>query len=307
MATLYVTEPGARIEKEHQTVLVTKDDVVLRRVPLVRISEIVLIGRVGVTTPALHSLLRHNIGLTLLARQGKLLGRLAPAINKNIPLRHLQYERAKDPEFCLTLSRSIVLAKLCNQRTLARRMAREREIDEESHFERMDQAVKEARAAPDISTLMGYEGSGARTYFQFLSAIIPADWGFTKRVRRPPKDPINAMLSLGYVLLGHAIMSALEVTALDPYDGFFHSDRYGRPALALDLAEEFRSVIVDSVVLTIVGKKMLTPDDFRAGPAGACYLRRAALQEFLTEFSERLETRVQHPVADPAAFVSAVF
>jgi CRISP-associated protein Cas1 len=104
------------------------------------------------------------------------------------------------------------------------------------------------------------------------------------------------MLSLGYVLLGQAAVSALEVAALDPYDGFFHSDRYGRPALALDLIEEFRSIIVDSVALTIVGKKMLTPGDFRPGPQGGCYLKRPALKEFLREFSDRMETRVQHPV-----------
>ena len=297
MATLYVTEAGALIEKEYKRILVTKEDVVLRRVPLVRISEIVLIGRVGVTTPAMHTLLRQGIGLTFLDWQGRLIGRLAPALNKNIILRHLQYERAQDPQFCLRVSRQIVLAKLRNQRTLARRVARGKKIPDESSFEQMQRAINGAETADDIPELMGHEGSGARAYFRLLAQAIPAEWGFTKRVRRPPKDPVNAMLSLGYVLLGQAVVSALEVVALDPYDGFFHSDRYGRPALALDLVEEFRSVIADSVALTIVGKKMLTPDDFRPGPKGARYLKRPALKEFLQEFSDRMETRVQHPTA----------
>jgi CRISPR-associated protein Cas1 len=116
-------------------------------------------------------------------------------------------------------------------------------------------------------------------------------------VRRPPGDPVNAMLSLGYTLLGHNMMTALEVVGLDPYDGFFHADKYGRPALALDLVEEFRSVIVNSVVLTVVNKRMLTPDDFRPGRKGGVILRRSGLREFLSQYTARLQTEVIHPLA----------
>ena len=265
MATLYVTEPGARIEKEYRRLLVTKEDEVLLRVPLSRVSDVVLVGWTGATTPALLALLDAGIELAFVSRSGTLRGRLAPPTAKNIPLRHKQYERAVDEGFCLEIARAIVGGKLRNERTLARRLCRgHAEIDVAS-IEEITSAIKQVDDAPNMDSLRGLEGAGARAYFQVLRHAVALEWRFEKRVRRPPGDPVNAMLSLGYTLLGHNIMTALEVVGLDPYDGFFHADKYGRPALALDLVEEFRSVIVDSVVLTIVNKRMLTPDDFRPG------------------------------------------
>jgi CRISPR-associated protein Cas1 len=297
LATLYVTEQGARLEKEYKRLLVTKDDEVLLRVPLSRVSDVVLVGWTGATTPALLALLDAGIGLAFVNRSGTLRGRLVPPMPKNIPLRHQQYAQAQDETFCLEVARAIVGGKLRNQRTLARRLCRSRTGLDESLIERISRAVKGVKAADDLDSLRGLEGAGARAYFQILRQALSEEWGFEKRVRRPPGDPVNALLSLGYTLLGHSLMSAIEVVGLDPYDGFFHADKYGRPALALDLVEEFRSVIVDSVVLTVVNKGILDPNDFRPGPKGGVLLTQRGLRQFLAQYSARLQTEIIHPWA----------
>lgn len=297
MATLYVTEQGARIEKEYKRLLVTKDDEVLLRVPLSRVSDVVLVGRSGATTPALLALLDAGIGLAFVSRSGALRGRLVPPMPKNIPLRHQQYARAQDETFCLEVARAIVGGKLRNQRTLALRLCRSRTGLDESPIERIDRAIKGAKVADDLDSLRGLEGAGAQAYFQIFRHALSEEWDFEKRVRRPPGDPVNAMLSLGYTLVGHSLMSAIEVVGLDPYDGFFHADKYGRPALALDLVEEFRSVIVDSVVLTVVNKGILDLNDFRPGPKGGVLLTQRGLRQFLAQYSARLQTEIIHPWA----------
>jgi len=295
MTTMYVTEQGARIEKRYQRFLVTKEDKVLMAVPAARLSHIVLVGRVGVTTPALLALLREGVGLSLISRGGRLQGRLVPPTGKNIPLRHRQYERARDPAFCLAVSRAVVEGKLRNCRALARRWARTRPQIPSHLIERLNAAVARAASAPDLDTLRGIEGQGTRNYFAVWRAALETGFGFEKRTRRPPRDPANALLSLGYTFLVNNLITACEIVGLDPYDGFFHADKYGRPALALDLMEEFRSPIVDPVVLNIVNRGMLKPDDFEeAGPEGGVYLKRKALRVFCHQYSRRLNTRVLH-------------
>ncbi len=296
MATLYVTEQGARVEKEYQRLLVTRNDEVLFQVPLSQVSEVVLVGQVGVTTPALLALLDAGVGLTFVSRSGVLRGRLVPPTPRNIPLRHQQYERARDETFCLEVARAIAGGKLRNQRTLARRLCRKYPAIDATSLDGITRAIRDLETATDLETLRGLEGVGARAYFRVFRQALRGEWEFPKRTRRPPTDPINALLSLGYTLLGQNMMTALEVVGLDPYDGFFHADKYGRPALALDLVEEFRSVIVDSLVLMVVNKRMLRADDFQVGPEGGVILTRSGLRVFLTQYSARLETEVIHPL-----------
>jgi CRISPR-associated protein Cas1 len=307
MATMYVTEQGARIEKEYRRFLVTKDDEVLVAVPAARLSDVVLVGQVGVTTPALLALLQEGVGLSLVSRRGELLGRLVPPTGKNIPLRHLQYRRAEDPAFCLAVSRAIVQGKLGNCRALARRWARTRPEIPPTWNQRIDAAGRQAATAPDLATLRGLEGEGTRAYFAVWRQALAPQPGpqgegelplrFERRTRRPPRDPVNALLSLGYTLLTGNLMAACEVVGLDPYDGFFHADKYGRPALALDLVEEFRPVVVDSVVLNMVNRGMVSAGDFEPGPSGGVQLRVQALKIFFRQYSARLQAQVVHPGA----------
>lgn len=297
MPTLYVTEPGTRIEKEYGRFLVSKDDDVLLAVPAVRVSQIVLVGSVGVTTQALTALLNAGIGLTLVSATGKLLGRLVPGEGYNIGLRHLQYERARDPAFCLAVSRQYVRGKLCNYRTLARRWARQRAQVTTTTIQRMDMSIRHLAEAGDLETVRGLEGEGSKAYFAVLRQALEPGLGFERRVRRPPTDPINALLSLGYTLLTDNLMTACEVVGLDAYDGFFHADKYGRPALALDLMEEFRGIVVDSVVLNIVNRAILKESDFQPAAAGGLRLKPAGMRVFCRQYSARLNTLVTHPAA----------
>jgi CRISPR-associated protein Cas1 len=296
MATMYVTEPGARIEKEYQRILVTgRDDQVLKVAPLARLSEVVLVGRVGATTPALLTLLDAGVGLTFVTRSGRLRGRLLPPMPKNIPARQAQYAAAQDPSFCLRLARTIVGGKLRNSRALARRLARSRPGVDDAPIAEITRCLKALRTATGMDQVRGLEGQAARLYFAIWRQAFTGELQFERRTRRPPRDPINAMLSLGYSLLTQNLMTACEVVGLDPYDGFFHADKHGRPALALDLVEEFRAVVVDSVVQTLVNKRIVGPKDFEPGPQGGIYLRRSGLRRFFEQYSQRLQTRVVHP------------
>jgi len=293
---MYVTEPGARIEKEYKRILVTKSDEVLKVVPVDRLSEVVLVGRgVGATTSALHALLDAGVGLTMITRSGKLLGRLVPPMPKNIPARQAQYAAAQDPSFCWKVALAIVAGKLRNSRVMARRVARDcRDVDDTPIAE-ITRCLKALSRAADMDTIRGLEGQAARAYFAVWGQAFSGELRFERRTRRPPKNPVNALLGLGYSLLTQNLMAACEIVGLDPYDGFFHADKHGRPALALDLVEEFRAVIVDSLVRTLVNKQMVNEKDFRPGPQGGVYLTRRGLKLFFTQYSHRLNTRVIHP------------
>ena len=332
MPTLYVTEPGARIEKEYARILVTKDDEVLLAVPLVHVGEVVLTGSVGATTQALLALLDQGTSLSIISRGGRLRGRLVAAEARNLPLRHKQYARSSDAAFCREISRSIVAGKLRNCRTLARRLLRNADgglritndelridphstidnprsqtRDPKSEIGRLNDALAQVSAAPDVAELRGLEGIGSKAYFAVLRGGLRRELTFQTRTRRPPKDPANALLSLAYTLLTNALFTACEVAGLDPYDGFFHADKYGRPALALDLVEEFRPIVADSVVLTVVNNRMLDEKDFEAGEDGGVYLSRRGLRIFVAQFGRRLNTTVYHPDAGRALSYQKVF
>jgi len=295
MATLYVTEQGARIEKEYRRLLVSKRDEVLLAVPLGRVSEVVLVGRVGATTPALLMLLDEGIPLSFVSRAGKLRGRLTPPSPKNLPLRHAQYDRARDAAFCMAVSRAIVDGKLRNSRALAYRIRRSHPQIAARWLERIERAVGAVAQADDLDTLRGVEGAAAKAYFQVLRGALRPEMTFVKRTRRPPRDAANSLLSLGYTLLTQNLMTACEVVGLDPYDGFLHADKYGRPALALDLVEEFRGPVVDSVVQLVINKRIVGPGDFEVGRTGGIYLTDRGLRRFLRQYTRRLNTPILHP------------
>jgi len=305
MPTLYVTEQGARLEKEYKRILVTLHDEVLMAVPVARLSEVVLVGWIGATTPALMLLLDAGVPLSFVTRAGKLRGRLAPPLGKNIPLRHAQYDRARDAGFCLRVSRSIVLGKLRNARALAYRLCRRHPDCDIGDIDPIERAIQKASRATKLSTLRGVEGMAARAYFGLYRRALRPEMTFQRRSRRPPRDPANALLSLGYTLLTQNMVAACEVVGLDPYDGFFHADKYGRPALALDLVEEFRSVVVDSIVQTTINKKIIGPADFTSQEG--CYLKGPGLRRFLQQYSHRLNATVACPRANRALSYQKIF
>jgi len=290
MPTLYVLEPDSRLEKEYGRLLVTKDDEVLLRVPIQNVSAVVLVGNAGATTQVLHALLEQNAPLFLVRRNGDLLGQLAPPTCYNLPLRQAQYRRNDDPGFALALAKKIVAAKVHNQAVLARRLARRKGWAQTSEVFKTSEVS--ALNCTQMDSLLGIEGAAANAFFEIFRQAFDPAWNFTKRTRRPPKDPVNSLLSLGYTFLTHAMTAALQVVGLDPYLGYFHQEEYGRPALALDLIEEFRAPLVDSLAMTLINKRLLQQDDFEPGPGGGIYLTRRGMRVFVREFSDRLESTV---------------
>lgn len=293
MPTLYVTETASRLEKEYDRLLVTKHDEVLLSVPLRRVTQVVLVGYVGATTAALNAIIDAEIPLLIVNRSGKLRSRLIPPTGGNLPLRQRQYARNEEQDFSLALARAVVTGKIRNQRTLALRLARRHHhIDATADLEQLQHALDVTiAAAPDLATLRGIEGYHARLYFRVFRQAFAEKWQFRKRNRRPPKDPVNVLLSLGYSMLTNSAITALEVVGLDPYLGYFHTEKYNRPALALDLVEEFRAPIVDSLTLNLLNRKWLREQHFRSATVGdGMLLTEQGLHHFFMRFSEKLES-----------------
>jgi CRISPR-associated protein Cas1 len=297
MPSLYVTEPGARLEIEAGRLLVTREDEVLLAAPAGRVDQVVLVAGAHVTTPALGLLLDRGIGCVFLTRGGVFRGRLDPDRGTQIALRQAQYRRADDAEFTLAIARAIVAGKIRNARTLCLRL-------DETNAEPTTLAAAAALrgllddipAAPGHAALMGIEGRAARLTFGVYRVHLRPPWTLPRRARRPPPDPVNAVLALVYTLRHERCRTAVIAAGLDPLRGFLHRPRHGRASLALDLMEEFRPVIADSVVLTLFNKRMLTPADFRPGPDGEGVLLDAEGWRAVAEqFARRLATGITLP------------
>ncbi len=296
MGTIYVTEQGAKLGIDHQRLEVRKDGEVLVEFPLGHVEQVVIVGNAAITTPAIKRLMRRGIELTFVGVGGQYYGRIAGKLSPHVTLRRAQYRHQSDPAFTLEMARRIVRGKIRNQKVLLQR--RRREGAEELEAVIADLNGYEARAgrARTLNALRGIEGSATGRYFSGLRHLLGPQWHFLRRNRRPPRDPINVMLSLGYTLLTRAAESAVRMVGLDPYVGFLHADAYNRPSLALDVVEEFR-VIVDGLILYRCHRGLVTPDDFRAGGPDEppIVMGREALQAYIGAFERRMRRVSRHP------------
>jgi len=296
MTTVYVTEPHAFLRKQGRTLLVQLPDKSTTCIPLERVTEVVCCGDVSLSGAALRELSEEGIGLGYVGPHGEWVGRWEPAEPKTILLRRAQFRAAEDPGQALEVAKPIVIGKLRNCRALLLRARREgAEIGEGviADLERLRQA---AAVAPTLDQLRGVEGDAAARYFPAYGRLVSVNgFAFATRVRRPPDNPINAMLSFGYALLLGATATAARTVGFDAHLGYLHAVRYGRESLALDLMEEFRPLVVDALVTAIVRLRMLTPSDFETS-ATECRLTREGRKIFLTQFERKLESTVQHPV-----------
>lgn len=270
MATLYVTEPGVQVHKQGQRLLVKRLDEVLQDIPLIKVDRVILMGRgVSITTPALYALTEQKIDVLFLNSRGGYVSRVVGREHKHSRLRQAQAMSVSDPQRTLETARAIVVAKVTNQRVLVRRHAEGADWAAKA-LDLMDRMRKEVFSAANLDELRGREGLAAREYFGLLRRLLkpPSDgsaWGFERREYYPPPDPINALLSFGYTLLLNELVAACQLAGLDPDLGFFHAIDYGKPAMALDLEEEFRPLIVDSIVLAAANRPIFGLRDFEAG------------------------------------------
>jgi CRISPR-associated protein Cas1 len=282
------------------------------RVPLIKVDAVVVYGDVTLTSPALAALLDQRAEVSFCNRYGRFKGRLSPEFSKNSLVRLAQHRAHADPIRTLTLAQGFVHGKLTNMRAMLLRANRKRAVAAVANAAESIKGVleqvdaldpRQAAAPPDPSkpqsdtlhgTLLGLEGSASAFYFGVFNHLLNGDWGFARRRRRPPTDPVNALLSYGYVLLTHHVASAINVVGLDPYIGFLHSSQYGKPALALDVVEAFRTPVVDSVVLTLLNNGMLQQADFEE-KLGTWRLSDDGRRTFLTRFEKRLKETITHP------------
>ncbi|GCE09283.1 type I-D CRISPR-associated endonuclease Cas1d [Dictyobacter aurantiacus] len=295
MATLYLSEQQSFVKKRDEYLLIRYQDKRTVEVPIHKVTQVVISGDVTVTTPALHLLLERGIEVCYLSMYGQFRGRLSPPVAKNAFLRRSQHRAHIDEQQALHIARACVKGKLENMRVMlmrANRSLQNSEIEDAAAAIRI--MGQQATTATTIGSLLGIEGNGSRSYFGVFDKLLRGSLPFPGRRRRPPTDPVNAMLSLGYTLLHHQVSSAIQVVGLDPYVGFLHQPRHGRPALALDLMEEFRPIIVDSVVLNIVNHHILSERDFEE-ELGVVLLKSSARKIFYAKFEERLLEELHHP------------
>jgi CRISPR-associated protein Cas1 len=300
MATLYVVEQGAEISCDGERLEVRRAGELLGSAPLIKLDDVVIFGNVGLSTPAIKRLLDRGIDVTFLTVEGRYHGRLVGQVTAHVALRQAQYARAASEAWALRMAQACVEGKLRNQRAVLQRFARNRAhapSEALAAAEALDGYLARVGRTTQISSLLGVEGSATARYFSGLRSLLDAQWNFEARRRRPPTDPVNVLLSLGYTLLAHRALGAVQATGLDPYLGCLHKLDYGRPSLALDLMEEFRPILVDSLVLRVCADGRLTPQDFAPGAEERpIVLSDDGKRRFLAAFEERMNTEVTHPL-----------
>jgi CRISPR-associated endonuclease Cas1/CRISPR-associated protein Cas4 len=297
---LYVQEPGARVGKSGET-LVIEAEAGKTEVAIGDVSELVLHGPISLTTPAIGALLREEIPVTWASSGGWVLGHTVSTGHRNIAIRIEQFRAAFDERRCLAFARSLVAAKIRNTRVFLRRNFKAGdEVERDAALEALSRLADRAVHATTMSELLGFEGEAAARYFRLFATMLGEaarefpEFSFEKRTRRPPADPVNAMLSFAYSMLTRTWLTVLSAVGFDPYLGFYHQPRFGRPALALDMMEPFRPILADSTVIQVINNGEVKADGFvAAGPA--VNLKPNARRAFIAAYERRLEQEVTHP------------
>ena len=294
---LYLATQGATVGVEGQQLVVRVPNEEPARVKLKDVSHVSVFGFVQLSTQAVRSVMIAGKSIGYFSTGGWFYGMATPLGGSAAQLRRRQYARSLDERWSLALARTLVAAKIRNSRTLLRRNAGG---VEESTLDDLSGAAERAARASSPDVLLGIEGAAARLYFASLPLMLKWDpsmpgFDFGGRNRRPPRDPVNAMLSLAYSILARTFTASVALAGLDPALGFYHETRPGRPALALDLMEPFRPLLADSAVITAVNTGVVTPGDFDYGGTG-CALRDAGRKRFIAAIERRLDQEVTHPV-----------
>ena len=301
--TLYVTTQGAYLAREGETVLVRVEKETRLQVPVHTLSGIVCFGQVSCSPFLLGLCAERGVGVSLLTENGRFLARVQGPVSGNVLLRRQQYRWADDGDRSADLSRSFLIGKIANSRTVLQRALRDHREkpggeDLEGASVRLRFSLEQLPRAASLDTLRGIEGDAAGTYFGVFNHLITAqkeDFLFHERSRRPPLDKVNCLLSFVYTLVMHDIRSALESVGLDPAVGFLHRDRPGRASLALDLMEEFRPVLADRLVLSLINLGVMQKSGFRQAETGGVTMDADTRKALLVAYQKRKQEEINHP------------
>jgi len=299
--TLYITTQGAYLRKEGETVVVEVEKQIRLRLPLLNLGGLVCFGNVLCSPFLLGACAEAGIAVSFLTEYGRHLADVVGAPSGNVLLRRAQYRRADECEGSAVLARAFVAGKVANSRHVLRRSAREGAVDAAAIEAVADTLAHRLRALSGAATLdeiRGIEGEAAAQYFSVFAHLVTQQrqaFPFGDRNRRPPRDPLNALLSYLYTLLRFDAAGALAAHGLDPAVGFLHRDRPGRAGLALDLMEEFRAPFADRLALTLINRQQIKPAHFRSEEAGAVLLTDEGRKEVLTAWQKRKQEEIEHP------------
>ena len=298
--TLYVTTPEAYLSKDGLNVVVSVKQQEVFRIPVHNIEQIVTFGYMG-ASPGLMKLCADNgVALTFLSSNGRFISRSQGPIRGNVLLRKAQYTHSDNEEYTLHLSKLFIAAKLQNYRNILRRFVRDNGNNAEVTVtaQQLLWAKNQVLNSDSIDSVRGLEGEAAMLYFGVFGQLIlhqQRDFPFNGRNRRPPKDAVNAMLSFVYTLIANDMTAALETVGLDPYVGFLHMLRPGRPSLALDMMEELRAYLGDRLVLSLINRKQVTSSDFMKQGEDGVVMTDNCRKTILTAWQSRKRETIQHP------------
>ncbi|MFZ3070470.1 MAG: type I-C CRISPR-associated endonuclease Cas1c [Anaerolineaceae bacterium] len=300
---LYIISPEAYLSLDGETILIKKEEEISTRLPLHNLENIVCFNYLGASPALMGACADRNIGLSFFTPNGRFLARISGKVKGNVLLRKKQYQVSEDEQFSVPIAASFLIGKTYNQRKVLERALRDHAllVDVQS-FTKASAHLKQTLATlPDCRTtaeLMAFEGSAAKTYFGVFDQLILQqrdDFHFEERSRRPPLDNMNSLLSFLYTLLTNEVVSALEGVGLDPYVGFLHTDRPGRPSLALDLMEELRPVLADRLALSLINLRHITGKGFIQKESGGILMDDDTRKAVLTAWQDRKRDEIVHP------------
>ncbi|MEG0377937.1 MAG: type I-C CRISPR-associated endonuclease Cas1c [Eubacterium sp.] len=301
--TLYITSSDRYLSLDGENVVVLEGKTQIGRVPLHNLSAIITFGYTGASPALMGACAKRNIALSFLSPHGEFLARITGEVRGNVTLRKEQYRLSESESASVDIARNFIVGKLYNARWVVERVTRDNamRIDKE-HFKeisrRLQSSLENAAACDSLDRLRGIEGEAASLYFSIFDDMIlqqKEDFHFDLRNKRPPLDPVNALLSFTYTLLSGMCASALETVGLDSYVGYLHRDRPGRISLALDLMEEFRSVLADRFVLTLINKRVVSADGFKRRENGAIVMDEETRKKVLTAWQTKKQETLVHP------------
>jgi CRISPR-associated protein Cas1 len=303
---------GAYLHRDHQTLQVRIEQETKLSVPIHHLQSVAIFGSVMVSPGAMELCAETGVALTFLSMSGRLVARVDAPGSGNVLLRRAQFRAADQPQACASHARQMVAGKLRNTRLVVQRAGRESDTSDDAFAlsraaNTIAHALERLETADTLDVIRGREGEAARAYFGAFSAMVRQDretFAMRERSRRPPLDPINALLSFLYALLLHDCVSALTAVGLDPSVGFLHEDRPGRPSLALDLMEEFRPITADRLVLSLVNRRQVDADGFRAREGGAVEMDDQTRRAVVEAYQARKQEEVTHPLLEQAVRVA---
>ncbi len=294
MSVLYLMEQGLTVARKGERLVVLKSGIRVKSVPIHMVERVIAFGNINFTAPALDLIMRNGVPVAFLSIRWRLKGILEPPRSPDIAIRYAQFRRFSSAGFCLKIAQETVRAKINNQLNVLKRLSKNTGLDFSKEMRKMRRITGKINNIGELKTLLGIEGEASRIYYRAFLSVFPEELSGGKRRKHPPGDPVNSLLSFSYTLLTWELFSILRAHGFDPYLGFYHKFRHGRPALALDMVEPFRAPIADNLVFDFINHDAVSAGDFYEKD-GAWLLRKRARDSFLREYERLMRRRLKAP------------